>query len=182
MLAPCILSIKQFLSGNTIGEAWPGNTVLWHWNVCKESGVEQSIPDLPAIYATSTFRGVTSPCLCQKYGQFCVMISCQLIKHGSQKAYGEYHGTSKRWKQDTTGPVVHPLEIWSLSYDLVKMWTYTLQTPMNIYKKTVFREWLLWWKMWKTLTEKGETRTFSFLHWAILPRERLWVPWHFWMS
>ena len=98
-------------------------------------------------------------------------------KQGSQKTYGECNGTSKRWKQDTTGPMVHPSEITSPFNDFVKMWMYTLWTPMNIYKQTVFREWLLWWKTWKTLTEKGKIPTFSLLHWAILPGESLWVPW-----
>lgn len=88
----------------------------------------------------------------------------------SQKTYGECHGASKRWGQTTTGPGVH---LWahrqctrwgpvSPFYDLIKMWMYTLQTPMNIYKQIVFREWLLWWK-----TSKKERQNTNFFFFAL---------------
>lgn len=54
------LPLSRCLSGNPAAEAWPGNTDLWHWKVCKESDMEKNIPDLPVTCATSTFRGVTS--------------------------------------------------------------------------------------------------------------------------
>lgn len=61
-------------------------------------------------------------------------------KQGSQKTNGEYHGTSKTQNRDTTGPMVHLSETESPSYDLAKMLTYTLWTPMDIGKQIVFRE------------------------------------------
>lgn len=78
MLALCILAIKQVLIRKPCYRSMSRGHWSWHWKVCKESGVEQSIPDLPVTYSTSTFRSVTWPCLCQMYGQFCTMISHQL--------------------------------------------------------------------------------------------------------
>lgn len=105
-------------------EAWPGNTDLWHWTVCKESGMEQSIPDLP-VTCYKHIQGSNLPLPLPEVWTILHYDFLSAHKHGSQKAYGEYHGSAKRWKQDTTGHVVHPVEIWSFSYDLAKMWMYT---------------------------------------------------------